>query len=59
MIYKSAKLTRQTPMQKAAGFGESALRAIGTARGIWDAGKTIYGAAQAAAPYLQAAAALL
>ena len=46
-------------MQKAAGFGESALRAIGTARGIWDAGKTIYGAAQAAAPYLQAAAALL
>ena len=59
MIYKEAKMTRQTPMQKAAGFGESALRAIGTARGIWDAGKTIYGAAQAAAPYVQAAAALL
>ena len=59
MIYKEAKMTRQTPMQKAAGFGEGTLRAIGTARGIWDAGKTIYGAAQAAAPYLQAAAALL
>ena len=46
-------------MQKAAGFGESALRAIGTARTIWDAGKTIYGAAQAVAPYVQAAAALI
>ena len=59
MIYKEGKMTRQSPMQKAAGFGEGALRAIGTARGIWDAGKTIYGAAQAAAPYVQAAAALL
>ena len=46
-------------MQKAAGFGEGALRAIGTARTIWDAGKTLYGAAQAVAPYVQAAAALL
>jgi len=46
-------------MQKATGFGEGVLRAIGTARTLYDAGKTVYGAAQAAAPYVQAAAALL
>ena len=59
MIYKEAKHTRQTPMQKAAGFGEGALRAIGTARGIWDAGKAVYGAVQTIAPYAAQAAALL
>ena len=59
MIFKDARKIRQTPMQKAAGFGEGALRVIGTARALWDAGKTVYGAAQAAAPYVQAAAALL
>ena len=59
MLFKEAKHTRQSPMQKAAGFGEGALRVIGTARTIWDAGKTVYGAAQAVAPYIQAAAALL
>jgi len=59
MIYKEAKMTRQSPMQKAAGFGEGALRAIGTARTLWDAGKAVYGAAQTVAPYVQAAAALL
>ena len=46
-------------MQKAAGFGEGVLRAIGTARALWDAGKTVYGAARAAAPYVQAAVAIL
>ena len=59
MLFKEAKHTRQSPMQKAAGFGEGALRVIGTGRALWDAGKTIYGAAQAVAPYVQAAAALL
>ena len=59
MLYSGAKLTRQSPMQKAAGFGEGALRVIGTARTLWDAGKAVYGVAQAAAPYMQAAAALL
>ena len=59
MLFKEAKHTRQSPMQKAAGFGEGVLRVIGTARTLWDAGKTVYGAAQAAAPYVQAAAALL
>ena len=59
MIFNSAKLTRQTPMQKAAGFGESALRAIGTAKTIYETGRSIYGAAQAVAPYIASAAALL
>ena len=59
MLNKEAKLTRQSPLQKAAAFGEGALRAIGTARALWDAGKTVYGAAQAVAPYAQAAISML
>ncbi len=59
MLYKDAKHTRQSPLQKAAAFGEEALRVIGTGRAIWDAGKTVYQAAQAAAPYAQAAIAML
>ena len=46
-------------MQKAAGFGEGVLRVIGTARTLYDTGKAVYGAAQAVAPYVSAAAALL
>ena len=46
-------------MQKAAAWGENALRIVGTGRALWDAGKTVWGAAQAAAPYAQAAIALL
>jgi hypothetical protein len=46
-------------MDKAAKWGENALRVIGTAKGIYDAGKTVYNFAQAAAPYAQAAMALL
>ena len=59
MYLKDAKLTRQSPLQKAAGMGESALRVIGTTKAIWDAGKVVYGAAQAAAPYLASAVTLL
>ncbi len=59
MLYKEAKRTRQSPLQKAATFGEEALRIIGTGRAIWDAGKTVYQAAQAVAPYAQAAFAML
>ena len=59
MFYKEAKLTRQSPLQKVAGFGENALRVVGTVRSIWDAGKTIYGAGQAIAPYVQAGLSLL
>ncbi len=46
-------------MQKAASWGENALRIVGTGRAIWDAGKTGWGAAQAVAPYAQAAIAML
>jgi len=59
MIYKEAKMTRQSPMQKAAAFGEGALRAIGTAKTIYETGRSLYGAAQAVAPYIASAAALL
>jgi len=59
MLFKEAKHTRQSPMQKAAAFGEGALRVIGTARSVWDAGKAVYGAVQTIAPYAAQAAALL
>jgi len=52
-------MSRQSPLQKAAAFGEGALRVIGTAKGLWDAGKTVYGAAQAVAPYARAAISVL
>ncbi len=59
MLYKEAKRTRQSPLQKAIGYGEDALKVIGTGRALWDAGKTVWGAAQAVAPYAQAAIAAL
>ena len=59
MYLKSAKQCRQSPLQKAAGYGEGALRLLGTAKNIYDAGKTVYGAAQAVAPYAQAAISML
>ena len=59
MLYKEAKKSRQTPLQKAVGYGEDALKIIGTGRALWDAGKTVWGAAQAVAPYAQAAIAML
>ena len=46
-------------MQKAAGVGENIVRFVGGARAIYDAGKTVYAAAQAAAPYAQAAISML
>ena len=59
MLHREAKACRQSPLDKAAKWGEGALRILGTAKGIYDAGKTLYGVAQAAAPYAQAAMALL
>jgi hypothetical protein len=59
MLHREAKACRQSPLDKAAKWGEGALRILGTAKGIYDAGKTIYNVAQAAAPYAQAAMALL
>ncbi len=66
MLNKAAKASRQSPMQKAAVFGENALRIIGGVKGAWEAGKAVaeagraaYGFAQTVAPYLQTAAAML
>ncbi len=59
MLYKESKRTRQSPLQKAIGYGEDALKVIGTGRAIYDAGRTVWGAAQAVAPYAQAAIAML
>ena len=58
-IKKQALMTRQTPMQKALSWGENALKVIGGAKNIYDAGKTVYGFAQAAAPYLEGAVGLM
>ena len=59
MLFRESKKTRQSPLQKAVGYGEDALKIIGTGRALWDAGKTVWGAAQAVAPYAQAAIAML
>ncbi len=59
MLFKEAKRSRQSPLQKAIGYGENALKVIGTGRALWDAGRTVWGAAQAVAPYAQAAIAML
>lgn len=59
MYNKAAIKCRQSPLQKAAEYGENALRVIGTAKSIYDAGRTVYSAAQAAGPYLAAAASML
>ncbi len=59
MHFKQEALkTRQSPLQKAIGWGENALKFVGTARAIYEAGKTVYNVGQAAVPYLQGAAAL-
>ena len=66
MLIKEAQRCRQSPLQKAAAWGENALRVVGTARGMWEAGKTVVdagraavGFAQSVAPYAQAAATAL
>jgi len=59
MLYKHATRTRQSPMQKAIGYGAQIGKFVGTARAAWDPAGTIYGLGQAAAPYVSAAAAML
>ena len=59
MLYKDATKSRQSPLQKAIGWGESAARFVGTAKSIYDAGKTVVGAVQAVAPYVSAATSML
>ena len=43
-------------MDKGYSAAESFLKFAGTARGLWDVGKSVYAGAQAIAPYAQAAA---
>ena len=59
MLHSAAKLSRQSPLDKMARWGENAMRLLGTAKGVYDAGRTVYNLASAAAPYAQAAMALL
>ena len=56
---RMGKHCRQSPLEKATHWGENALKIIGGARGIYEAGKTVYGAYQAAAPYVSGAMAML
>ena len=53
------KRCRQRPLEKAAAWGENAMRVVAGVKGIYDTGKTVYGAIQAAAPYVQGAMAML
>jgi hypothetical protein len=46
-------------MQKAIGYGENIAKFVAGARVAWDTGKAVYGFAQAAAPYVSAAATML
>ena len=59
MLNKAAKKCRQSPLQKAASYAENAARLAGTVKSVYDTGKMVYGAVQAAAPYAQAAMAML
>ena len=60
MLNSDAKCaTRQSVLQKAAGYGEAILRTMSNAKTIYDAGRAVYGAASAAAPYVQAGLSLL
>lgn len=56
MFYKHAKHSRQSALQKFAGYAENASRLAGTVKTIYDVGKLVYGAVQTVAPYAQAAA---
>ena len=59
MLVKHATRTRQSPMQKALGYGENIAKFVGGVKGAIDAGRSIYSFAQSAAPYVSAAASML
>ena len=59
MLHSAAKMSRQSPLDKMEGWGEDAMRLLRTAKGVYDAGRTIYNFASAASPYLQAGMAML
>ena len=59
MFNKHARKCRQSPLQKATSYAENAARLAGTVKSIYDTSKMVYGAVQTAAPYAQAAMAML
>jgi hypothetical protein len=46
--------SRQSPLQKAAVWGENAVKVLGSVKTAYDVGKSIYSAAQVIAPYAAA-----
>ena len=54
MLYKDAKQTRQSPLQKAMAFGEDVAKFAGVAKTLWDTGKMVYQGVQSAAPIVAA-----
>jgi hypothetical protein len=60
MIDKKAALKcRQSPLQKAMGYAENALKIVGTVKGIYETGKELYNIGKAVAPAVEAGMALL
>ena len=59
MLHSTAKMNRQSPLDKMERWGENAMRLLGTAKGVYDADRTTYNFASAASPYLQAGMAVL
>jgi hypothetical protein len=55
-IKQQALQARQSPMEKGYTAAENFLKFAGTARGLWDVGRSVYAGAQAVAPYARAAA---
>ena len=55
-IKQEAIHCKQSPLDKGYRAAESFLKFAGTAKGLWDTGRSIYAGIQAAAPYAQAAA---
>ena len=56
---KQALQCRQSPLQKAMGYAENALKVVGTVKGLYDTGKQIYEIGKTMAPAIETAASLL
>ena len=55
-LKQEAIRARQSPFQRVLGYADSAVKFAATAKGIYDTTRSVMGAAQAAAPYVRAAA---
>ena len=58
-IKQQALKSRQSPLQKALTFSENALKVIGTAKGIFEAGKTVYDGFKAVTPMVEGVVSLM